>query len=72
MKQPVDRISKENRSKQNVEKKQIRIDQDNDTFTSISCDCCEESTADIPLTSSPSNPSSRARGAKLNESVKVD
>ncbi|MGI0043795.1 MAG: heavy metal translocating P-type ATPase, partial [Nitrososphaeraceae archaeon] len=72
MKQPVDRISEENKPKQNIENKQIRVEQDIDTFTSISCDCCEESTPDIPPTSTPSDYSSRARGTNLSEVDEYD
>ncbi|MGI0044081.1 MAG: hypothetical protein ACRD47_10250, partial [Nitrososphaeraceae archaeon] len=68
----IDKIPEEVKGKQKIEKEQVKKEQEIDTFTSINCDCCEESTADIPLTSSPSEPSSRARGAKVNESVKVD
>ncbi|MGH9984168.1 MAG: heavy metal translocating P-type ATPase, partial [Nitrososphaeraceae archaeon] len=72
MKQPIDRISEENKPKQNIESKQIRVEQDIDTSTSISCDCCEESTPNIPSTSTPSDYPSLGRGTNLSKSDEVD
>jgi P-type Cu+ transporter len=55
----------ETRSGHKIEKEQIKKEKETDIFTSISCDCCEESV--VPSISSSSTP-----GKKAEELVKID
>jgi P-type Cu+ transporter len=65
MKQPVERISKESVEKQNIKEKLMNMEPNIDISSGISCDCCEESTAELPFSSTPSNYSSQSTRIKL-------
>ena len=67
MKQPVERLPKESAEKQNIEKNLIKEKPSIDISSAISCDCCEESTVELPFSSTSSNYSSQAKRIKLGD-----
>ena len=71
MKRLADRIPQKFRGKLNIEKKQVKIEQDIDTFTGISCDCCDESVTRIPQSSTPID-SMRTGKTKLSNEKQIN
>ncbi|MGH9977160.1 MAG: hypothetical protein ACRD8Z_15190, partial [Nitrososphaeraceae archaeon] len=69
-KRPIDKIPEEVKGKQKTEKEQMKEEQENDTFTSINCNFCEEFAA-LPLPPTPSTYSIRKKGTGWGKPVKV-
>lgn len=71
MKKVDDETLRETGSRHNIEKDQIKEEKEIDPSTSISCDCCDESVAAVPLSLSSSISSSSTLGKKVEGPLKI-